>query len=75
MNHFRTSVQKKKHFYLKMRPFLPHLLLFVLYWGFFSYGYWQRRSNWYYPFFLIGILLFICWATFIERHFDIVYIP
>ena len=35
----------------------------------------QKHSNWYYPFFLIGILLFICWATFIEQHFDIVYTP
>lgn len=74
MNHFRTS-RTKEAFLFKdatiltsftvIYPILGILLLWLL----------QRRSNWYYPFFLIGILLFICWATFIERHFDIVYIP
>ena len=74
MNHFRTS-RTKEAFLFKdaiiltsftvICPILRILPLWLL----------QRLSNWYYPFLLIGILLFICRVTFIERHFDIVYIP
>lgn len=74
MSYFRTS-RTKEAFLFKdaiiltsftvICPILRILPLWLL----------QRLSNWYYPFLLIGILLFICRVTFIERHFDIVYIP
>lgn len=74
MNHFETS-RTKEAFLFKdafnltlftvICPILGILILWLL----------QRYSNWYYPFFLIGILLFICWTTFMEQHFDIIYIP
>lgn len=74
MNNLRTS-RTKETFLFKDAiiltlfavtcPILGVLLLWLL----------QRHSNWYYPFFLIGILLFICWTTFIAQHFDIMYIP
>lgn len=74
MGHFKTS-RTKEAFLFKdaiiltsftvICPILRILPLWLL----------QRLSNWYYPFLLIGILLFICRVTFIERHFDIVYIP
>lgn len=35
----------------------------------------RKKSKWYYLFFSIGILVFICWCAFIARHFKIVYIP
>lgn len=74
MNHFKASRTKEAFLFRDafiltlftvICPLLGILLLWLL----------QKRSKWYYPFCLIGILLFIYWTTFIEQHFDIVYIP
>lgn len=74
MNHFRTS-RTKEAFLFKDAIILTSFTVICPVLGLPFLGLLRRRSNWYYPFFLIGILLFICWAAFMERHLDIVYIP
>ncbi len=74
MNHFKTSRTKeaflfKDAFILTLFTVICPILGIPLLWLL------QRQSNWYYPFCLTGILLFICWITFVEQHFDIVYKP
>lgn len=74
MNHFKTS-RTKEAFSFQHAIMLTSFAVICPILGIFLLWILQKRSNWYYPFCLIGILLFICWATFVERHFEIVYIP
>lgn len=74
MSHFRTS-RTKEAFLFKDAIILTSFTVICTILRILPLWLLQRLSNWYYPFLLIGILLFICRVTFIERHFDIVYIP